>query len=61
MKYHRGLMNAILHDKVQIGDAVNATVIGLDDAPEGYAEFDSGVARKYVLDPHNTTGKVQAA
>ena len=29
MKYHRGLMNAILHDKVKIGDAVNATVIGL--------------------------------
>jgi len=54
-------MNAILHDKVKIGDAVNATVIGLEDAPEGYAEFDSGVARKYVLDPHNTTGKVKAA
>ena len=61
MKYHRGLMNAILHDKVRIGDAVNATVIGLEDAPEGYAEFDSGVARKFVLDPHNTTGKVTAA
>ena len=61
MKYHRGLMNAILPDKVQIGDAVNATVIGLEDAPKGYAEFDSGVARKYVLDPHNTTGKVKAA
>src|SRR5690349_3620445 len=58
MKYHRGLMNAILHDKVKIGDAVNATVIGLDQAPKGYAEFDSGVARKYVIDPHNTTGKV---
>jgi glutathione-independent formaldehyde dehydrogenase len=37
---------------------VNATVIGLDQAPQGYAEFDSGVARKYVIDPHNTTGKV---
>jgi glutathione-independent formaldehyde dehydrogenase len=61
MKYHRGLMNAILADKVQIGDAVNATVIGLEDAPKGYAEFDSGVARKYVLDPHNSTGKVTAA
>ncbi len=58
MKYHRGLMNAILHDKVKIGDAVNATVIGLDQAPKGYAEFDSGVARKYVIDPHNTTGQV---
>ena len=61
MKYHRGLMNAILHDKVHIGDAVNATVIGLEDAPQGYAEFDSGVARKFVLDPHNTTGKVRTA
>jgi len=58
MRYHRGLMNAILHDKVHIGDAVHATVIGLNDAPRGYAEFDSGVARKYVIDPHNSTGKV---
>ncbi len=61
MRYHRGLMHAILHDKVHIGDAVNATVIGLNDAPTGYAEFDSGVARKYVIDPHNSTGKVKAA
>src|SRR6188472_608012 len=60
MKYHRGLMNAILADKVHIGDAVQATVIGLNDAPKGYAEFDSGVARKYVIDPHNTTGQVSA-
>jgi glutathione-independent formaldehyde dehydrogenase len=52
MRYHRGLMNAILHDKVRIADAVNATVISLDDAPRGYAEFDSGVAQKYVIDPH---------
>ncbi|HEY5880859.1 MAG TPA: formaldehyde dehydrogenase, glutathione-independent [Nakamurella sp.] len=58
MRYHRGLMNAILHDKVKIGDAVNATVIGLDQAPQAYAEFDSGVARKFVIDPHNTTGQV---
>src|SRR4051812_30867072 len=42
MKYNNGLMKAILADKVHIGDAVNATVIGLDDAPRGYAEFDSG-------------------
>ena len=61
MKYHRGLMNAILADKVHIGDAVNATVIGLEDAPQGYADFDSGVARKFVLDPHNSTGKVGTA
>jgi glutathione-independent formaldehyde dehydrogenase len=52
MRYHRSLMNAILHDRVQIAKAVNATVISLDEAPRGYAEFDNGVARKFVLDPH---------
>ncbi|CAN3128004.1 formaldehyde dehydrogenase, glutathione-independent [Mycobacterium sp. smrl_JER01] len=53
MKYHRQLMMAILHDRVQIADAVNARVIGLDDAPQGYAQFDSGEATKFVLDPNN--------
>jgi glutathione-independent formaldehyde dehydrogenase len=52
MKYHRGLMQAILHDKVQIAKAVNATVISLDDAPKGYKDFDKGAAKKFVLDPH---------
>jgi glutathione-independent formaldehyde dehydrogenase len=52
MKYHRGLMMAILHDRVQIAKAVNATPIGLEDAPQGYADFDKGAAKKYVLDPH---------
>lgn len=52
MRYHRQLMMAILHDKVQIAKAVNATVIRLDAAPEGYVNFDKGAARKYVLDPH---------
>jgi glutathione-independent formaldehyde dehydrogenase len=52
MKYHRHLMNAILNDKVQIAKAVNATVITLDEAPQGYKDFDKGAARKYVLDPH---------
>src|SRR5699024_6479970 len=59
MKYHRQLMKAILHDKVQIADAVNAAAISLDDAPAGYEKFDSGVATKYVIDPHGMTGKVQ--
>ena len=58
MRYNRRLMSAILHDKVQIAKAVNATVIPLEDAPRGYAEFDSGVAQKFVLDPH---GMVPAA
>ncbi len=52
MKYHRGLMQAILNDRVQIAKAVNATVITLDEAPKGYQDFDSGVAKKFVLNPH---------
>jgi glutathione-independent formaldehyde dehydrogenase len=57
MKYHRGLMMAILHDRVQIAKAVNATVIDLDDAPQGYADFDSGAAKKYVIDPHGMVSR----
>ncbi|MFF2675439.1 formaldehyde dehydrogenase, glutathione-independent [Arthrobacter koreensis] len=56
MKYNRDLMMAILNDKVQIAKAVNATAIRLDDAPQAYREFDSGAARKYVIDPHGVTG-----
>jgi glutathione-independent formaldehyde dehydrogenase len=52
MRYHRGLMQMILHDKAQIARAVNATVISLDEAPQGYKDFDSGVAKKFVLNPH---------
>ncbi len=52
LKYNRGLMMSILHDKAHIADAVNATVIGLEDAPRGYQEFDAGAARKYVLNPN---------
>jgi glutathione-independent formaldehyde dehydrogenase len=52
MTYHRGLMMAILHDKAHIADAVNATVISLDEAPRGYSDFDKGVAEKFVIDPH---------
>ncbi len=53
MRYHRGLMQMILNDKAQIADAVNATVITLDEAPQGYKDFDSGAARKYVLNPND--------
>ncbi|MCZ4491351.1 MAG: hypothetical protein JWP53_282 [Conexibacter sp.] len=52
MKYHRGLMMDILNDKAHIADAVNATVITLDEAPKGYEDFDHGAARKYVLNPN---------
>lgn len=52
LRYNRLLMDAILHDRIQIAKVVNATVIPLDDAPRGYQEFDKGAARKYVLNPH---------
>ena len=52
MKYHRQLMNAILYGKINIAKAVNVEVISLDDAPNGYRDFDKGAAKKYVLDPH---------
>ncbi|MEI8598686.1 hypothetical protein P4S64_17030 [Vibrio sp. M60_M31a] len=35
MKYHRGLMQSILFDKVKIADAVNVQMISLDQAPQG--------------------------
>src|ERR687890_51701 len=52
MRYNRQLMMAILYDRVQIAKAVNAEVIPLEDAPRGYAEFDQGAAKKYILDPN---------
>lgn len=52
MKYNRGLMQAILHDKVSIARNVNAGTIALSQASEGYAAFDAGAAQKFVLDPH---------
>lgn len=51
-RYNRILMNMILADKAHIAKAVNATVIRLDDAPQGYKDFDRGAAKKFVLNPH---------
>jgi glutathione-independent formaldehyde dehydrogenase len=58
MKYNRNLMQAILFDRLNIAEVVNVTVIELDQAPSGYAEFDSGVPKKFVIDPH---GSLKAA
>lgn len=52
MKYHRGLMQAILFDKVHPAKACGVEVISLDDAPKGYQDFDRGAAKKFVIDPH---------
>ena len=61
MRYNRQLMMAILHDRVQIAKAVNATPIPIDEAPQGYADFDKGAARKYVLDPNGELAGASAS
>ena len=58
LKYNRQLMQAILHDRLPIAKIVNATVIGLEQAPEGYQQFDRGAAKKFVIDPNGLVGKV---
>ena len=52
LKYNRQLMMAILHDKIKIAKAVNVTVVKLEQAVQGYKDFDKGAAKKFVLDPH---------
>jgi glutathione-independent formaldehyde dehydrogenase len=54
LKYNRSLMQAILHDKIQIAKAVNVQVISLEEAPKGYQDFDKGAAKKFVIDPHGS-------
>lgn len=52
MKYNRQLMQAILWDRIKIAEIVGVQVITLDDAPSGYAQFDAGAPKKFVIDPH---------
>jgi glutathione-independent formaldehyde dehydrogenase len=52
MKYNRALMQAILWDRIKIAETVGVEVISLEDAPRGYAEFDAGAPKKFVIDPH---------
>jgi glutathione-independent formaldehyde dehydrogenase len=54
MKYNRQLMMAILFDKLEIASVLNTTVISLDDAPRAYSDFNKGVAKKFVIDPHGS-------
>ena len=56
MKYNRALMQAILWDRIKIAETVGVEVITLDDAARGYAEFDAGVPKKFVMDPHRMFG-----
>ena len=54
LKYNRQLMQAILWDRLPIADIVNVTVVSLDQAPDGYRQFDGGAPKKFVIDPHGT-------
>lgn len=56
LRYNRQLMQAILHDRLNIAEIVNARVISLEDAPAGYETFDKGAAQKFVIDPHGMLG-----
>lgn len=56
VQYNRQLMQAILHGRLNIAEIVNAQIISLEDAPQGYQQFDAGVASKFVLDPHGLLG-----
>ena len=57
LQYNRQLMQAILHDRIPIAKIVNATVIPLNQAPQGYQDFDKGAAKKFVLNPNGLIGK----
>ena len=52
MKFHRDLLQCILHNRLKVADALNVRVIKLEDAPEAYSKFHKGEAVKYVFDPH---------
>src|SRR5918992_721466 len=51
-RYNRQLMQCILHDKIKIAKAVNVQTITLDQASNGYKDFDQGAAKKFVFNPH---------
>jgi glutathione-independent formaldehyde dehydrogenase len=57
VRYNRKLMNALLYGRLPIAEIVNAKVITLEDAPQGYETFDKGAAAKFVLDPHGLLAK----
>ena len=60
LRYNRQLMQAILYDKIQIAKACNVNLITLDDAPQGYKDFDKGAAKKFVIDPHGAAKRAAA-
>ena len=53
MHYNYELMQAILWDRMPyLSDMLQTKVIGLDNAPQAYADFDNSSQEKYIIDPH---------
>ncbi|MGW0335082.1 hypothetical protein ACWD0J_24980 [Streptomyces sp. NPDC003011] len=52
---------AVADSALHIAEAVSATVIGLEDAPRGYAEFDRGASRepRVRIRPARGAGRVR--
>jgi len=48
----RAALRLVASGLSEAGYVTVATVLGLEEAPRGYQEFDAGAARKYVLNPH---------
>lgn len=55
MRYNRGLMMAILWDRMPyLTPLLNTEIISLDQAPEAYKIFRDGSPKKFVIDPHGS-------
>lgn len=52
INYNCQLMQCIPRDKVKIAKAVNVTTITLDQAPNGYKDFDHGAVTNLVINSH---------
>jgi glutathione-independent formaldehyde dehydrogenase len=53
--YSHALMRAIMNDRMTyLTSMMNTKLIGLEDAPAAYKEFEAGSAYKYVIDPHGS-------
>jgi glutathione-independent formaldehyde dehydrogenase len=59
MRYNRQLMTSILFGRVRLSPILNVTPVPLDEAPDAYARFEEGIARKFVLDPHLVLSRLE--
>jgi len=52
-KYNWDLMMAIMHDRLSVAKLLNIQVIGLEEVPRAFQQFDKGLPVKYIIDPHS--------